>query len=133
MSKKYISYYKGIPLLPTAFTLEVIIGKRQCDVIENAIHNIGKKKKFWKKWASPNCCIYTKIKGVKRIIVILEGFDPAIIAHEATHVTWELDRNVRFNFDLNHHEIQAYMIEYIVEEILKIKEECTAKETKKTT
>lgn len=58
----------------------------------------------------------------KNIVMVITDFSETLISHEATHVTWMLAKKIGMTWDEESQELQAYYIDHIVSEVLKMKE-----------
>ena len=109
--------YKEITLTPTDICLEVFIGKKK-DIVKKLKKDNGEKKSYWKEMIGDSSCV---VGLENHIFMFLLEDDIKTIVHESVHATWFLDEIVGFNFNIESQEMQAYYVDYIVGEILKMK------------
>lgn len=117
-------YFKKFQLVPTDFNLYVYVGNFK--KAEQSMLDLFGLPTQWNSFqlqegvAHTYCFWSNKIK--ERIFIICTpDFDPANIAHEAVHVTWELARVVDFVYDVEHQEQQAYYVDWILNCALSMK------------
>lgn len=113
--------YKRIDLLPSKWFVDIWITKNYKTLCNNLSKKYGGSFEFWKNEINETQTVlsYENFKGHKYIICCLYDFDLSVIIHESVHITWHLQDKVNFDYE-NDQELQAYYVEYIVEEILKM-------------
>ena len=113
--------HKNIKLLPTEYTVDVFVCKNKDKIIKQLNEKVDKND--WGKYfedSSVGMCLYhTTDNNVRYLIMILSDFNPIIISHECIHISWRLADYCGFNFREDE-EIQAYFVDYMVGEILKM-------------
>ena len=113
----------NIELYP--FDVIVSIGQTNDELYEDISGNLTKKQflKIFKNQSSPALTAYKK--GQPLIIRFLkeETFNNVgIIAHEAFHAVSYILSNIGIPFSLDTEEAYTYLLQYLVNEIVKIKE-----------
>ena len=111
--------HKIIDLLPTDIQLEVFIGDKK-EIVKKMKGECGKKKSYWKEVVGDAPCVDMSPKG-NHIYMFLTDFDAQTIVHESVHVSWYLDDIVGLNLNYDSQETQAYMVDYVFGEIMKMK------------
>lgn len=109
-------------MIPTKWFVDVWITDNYEELCNKLSKKYGSSTDFWQKELSlrPSVITYEDIEKTNYIICLLEDFDLNVIVHETVHISWHLQDKVNFDY-VNDTELQAYYIEYIVEEILKMK------------
>lgn len=118
-------YTKTIPLLPTHFSLDVLITNKEKTAIKFQHKEYGLSKESLKKEGQQVNTVATidsqkksKYKGERRICLILEGFKPAIVVHELIHVLWHLSKYSGLDINYNSQEWQALFMEQLYVQIM---------------
>lgn len=117
--------YKEIKLEPTPFSVKVFYSK---DPKEFA----PKFKKLYKDgdWdnyfrdAFKNYYAFVSSVNSKKgtdIIVCFNTLRPDIVVHECVHITWFLQKFTHMEFNYESQEAQAYYVQHLYKEILKLK------------
>ena len=52
------------------------------------------------------------------IVCVLRTNSKNTIVHECVHIAWYLLHTIHVNIDVNNHEIQAYLVDYLYEKIV---------------
>ena len=88
------------------------------DTSRGLLEHKYKNTKFDIKENSLGYSTWFKNKGENKfIIVITNETNVATIAHECVHLTWYILESVGVKVNLENHEAQAYLLEYIIFEI----------------
>lgn len=109
-------------MIPTKWFVDVYIAKDYDKLYDKLLRKYGETLKFWQDILdrNPTVFLYEDDKVESYIICCLSDFELNVVIHESVHISWYLAEKVGFSYERDH-EIQAYYIEYIVEEILKMK------------
>ncbi|MDA3900052.1 MAG: hypothetical protein PF637_05985 [Spirochaetes bacterium] len=124
---------KIVPLLPTDSNLYIY----KCDNRSRLKKAIKKEFNFEIDMDSLIGCVYNltrvvKGKGEFVTLMILLDDSPAIVAHEAVHVVHNMNSNFSLETSSEATEWCAYMIEYIVQNVLDKKGYKLLKNSKKS-
>jgi len=115
---------KTIPLYPTLFSVDVWISndkKRLCDKFNK---RYGASKEYYDEYLMPNqVCVITgtvksELSREQRIVMNLSHIEHDTVAHECSHVIFHLAKITGIETDYNSQEWFAYMIGYLVKNIL---------------
>jgi len=119
-----MNIFKIIPLDVFAHDIVVSIGQSDEDLYEEIKENISKKK-FDKRMANQKSIATTfKLKTGAILIRFKDDIDnPGIVAHEAFHAIVYLFEKIGIDFAYESEEAYAYSLEYLTNQILKIKED----------
>jgi len=119
-----MNIFKVIPLEVYGHDVVVSIGQTDEDLYEQIKENISKKD--FKKHMAKQTAIATthKLRTGGILIRFSENIDnPGIVAHEAFHAIIFLFKKIGISFCYESEEAYAYALEYLTNEILKIKED----------
>lgn len=106
-----------IKLIPTDISLYVLVGDRK--KFPKKLKTIfGDKKSYWKSIIGDS---NEALILDNDIFIFLEELDPQVVVHETVHATWFLDELVDLGFSSESQEVQAYYVDYIFSEIMKMK------------
>jgi hypothetical protein len=119
-----MNIFKVIPLEVFGHDIIVSIGQSDEDLYEEIKENISKKK-FDKKMTNQKSIATTfKLKTGCILIRFKDDInDPGIVAHEAFHAIVYLFEKIGIDFAYESEEAYAYTLEYLTNQILKIKTE----------
>lgn len=124
MARKSKILHKTIELLPTLFKVDVWVGKDLKKLSEIFSRQYGASADIYEEMLSSNfvCDVFGK-KGSKlgeevRIVMVLEGFSPSVLAHESVHVCWHLSNLSGVELNYESQEWNACMMEMIMRECL---------------
>jgi hypothetical protein len=119
-----INIFKIIPLEVFAHDVVVSIGQTDEDLYEEIKENTSKKD-FDKYMANQKAIATThKLRTGCIIIRFKDNIDnPGIVAHEAFHAIVFLFKKIGIDFAYESEEAYAYTLEYLTNQILKIKED----------
>lgn len=117
-----MNVFKIIPLNVCAHDIVVSIGQSDDDLYEQIQANISKKQ-FDKHMANQKSIATThKLKTGTILIRFSENIDDAgIVAHESLHAVVYLFKKIGIEFSYESEEAYAYTLEYLTNQILKIK------------
>lgn len=117
-----INIFKVIPLDVFGHDIVVSIGQTDEDLYEDIRGNISKKK-FNKIIANQTSIATTyKLKTGCILIRFTDNIDnPGIVAHEAFHAIVYLFEKIGIEYAYQSEEAYAYTLEYLTNQILKIK------------
>jgi hypothetical protein len=117
--------FKEIPVLPSAFKLDVII----CRDLKTVAKFCNKRYGATVEWYEENmhldscCALYSTkqsdLKGTLRPLVILEYKKAHIVAHELIHALWKLADCIGYEITIHTEEWQAVLYEYLFTETMK--------------
>jgi hypothetical protein len=115
---------KVIPIDVYGHDVVVSIGQSDEDLYEHIRENISKKK-FDKRMTNQTSIATTyKLKTGCILIRFTDDIDnPGIVAHEAFHAIVFLFKKIGIDFAYESEEAYAYSLEYLTNQILKIKTE----------
>jgi hypothetical protein len=117
-----MNVFKVIPLEVYGHDVVVSIGQIDKDLYEQIKENISKKD--FKKHMAKQTAIATthKLRTGGILIRFKDDIDnPGIVAHEAFHAIVFLFKKIGISFCYESEEAYAYALEYLTNEILKIK------------
>lgn len=119
--------YKEISLKPTPFTVKVFYSEDPSEMAGEFKKRFKIKGKRWTsyfknadKGCDGFCDEFVSSEG-QELVMCLFVLNPGIIAHEAVHIAWYLSKFTDMEFNYSNQETQAYYIQYLVDEIMKIK------------
>lgn len=116
---------KIIELLPSRWTLDVIVSRSEEDVRNHLLGNYGIHEEYVydggkhvNSVVTISTGLDTKYKGESRVLLILESNNkPHIVVHEIIHVLWHLSKHSGIDMHYHSQEWQAMMAEYLFTEI----------------
>ena len=108
-----------IPLLPTSFELDCVIGGTRKQLIKHLATTYGEPKAYYDGIIVGPFCGIVRVNGFDKVILCTTNDHIPVIAHEVVHATWKLDSLAGLNLDSRSQETQAYYVSYILIEILK--------------
>jgi hypothetical protein len=117
-----MNVFKVIPLEVYGHDVVVSIGQTDKDLYERIKENISKKD--FKKYMAKQTAIATthKLRTGGILIRFKDDIDnPGIVTHEAFHAIVFLFKKIGISFCYESEEAYAYALEYLTNEILKIK------------
>jgi hypothetical protein len=117
-----MNVFKVIPIEVYGHDVVVSIGQTDKDLYEHIKENISKKD--FKKHMAKQTAIATthKLRTGGILIRFKDDIDnPGIIAHEAFHAVVFLFKKIGISFCYESEEAYTYALEYLTNEILKIK------------
>jgi len=117
-----MNIFKIIPLDIYGHDIVISIGQSDNDLYMEIKENVSKKE--FKKYMSKQISIATTHKMSSGAILIRfkeDIDDPGIVAHEAFHAVIFLLEKIGMKFSSDSEEAYAYLIEYLTNQILKIK------------
>jgi hypothetical protein len=119
-----MNVFKVIPIDVYGHDIIVSIGQSDEDLYEEIKENISKKK-FNKKMTNQKSIATTfKLKTGCILIRFKDDIDnPGIVAHEAFHAIVYLFEKIGIEYAYESEEAYAYSLEYLTNQILKIKED----------
>lgn len=119
-----INIFKVIPIDVFGHDIVVSIGQTDEDLYELIRENISKKQ-FDKRFANQTSIATTfKLKTGCILIRFKDNIDnPGIVAHEAFHAIVYLFEKIGIEYAYQSEEAYAYTLEYLTNQILKIKED----------
>jgi hypothetical protein len=119
-----MNVFKVIPIDVYGHDIVVSIGQSDEDLYEEIKENISKKK-FDKKMTNQKSIATTfKLKTGCILIRFKDDIDnPGIVAHEAFHAIVYLFEKIGIEYAYQSEEAYAYTLEYLTNQILKIKED----------
>ena len=119
-----MNIFKVIPIDVFGHDVVVSIGQSDDDLYEHIRENISKKK-FDKKMTNQKSIATTfKLKTGCILIRFKDDIDnPGIVAHEAFHAIVYLFEKIGIEYAYESEEAYAYTLEYLTNQILKIKED----------
>lgn len=119
-----MNVFKVIPLDVYGHDIVVSIGQSDDDLYEQIQENISRKQ-FDKHMANQKSIATThKLKTGSILIRFKDDIDnPGIVAHEALHAVVFLFKKIGIDFAYESEEAYAYTLEYLTNQILKIKED----------
>lgn len=119
-----MNVFKIIPLDVFAHDIVVSIGQSDEDLYEEIKENISKKK-FDKRMTNQKSIATTfKLKTGAILIRFKDDIDsPGIVAHEAFHAIVYLFEKIGIEYAYESEEAYAYTLEYLTNQILKIKQD----------
>jgi hypothetical protein len=119
-----MNIFKVIPIDVFGHDIVVSIGQTDEDLYEEIKENISKKK-FDKKMTNQKSIATTfKLKTGCILIRFKDDIDnPGIVAHEAFHAIVYLFEKIGIEYAYESEEAYAYTLEYLTNQILKIKED----------
>jgi hypothetical protein len=119
-----MNVFKIIPIDVYGHDIVVSIGQSDEDLYEHIKENISKKQ-FDKRFANQKSIATTfKLKTGCILIRFKDDIDnPGIVAHEAFHAIVYLFEKIGIEFAYESEEAYAYTLEYLTNQILKIKED----------
>jgi len=117
-----MNVFKVIPLDVYGHDIVVSIGQSDDDLYEQIQENISRKQ-FDKHMANQKAIATThKLKTGAILIRFKDDIDnPGIVAHEAFHAIVFLFKKIGISFCYESEEAYTYALEYLTNEILKIK------------
>jgi hypothetical protein len=117
-----MNIFKIIPLDVYGHDVAVSIGQSDDDLYEQIQENISRKQ-FDKHMANQKSIATThKLKTGSILIRFKDDInDPGIVAHEAFHAVVFLFKKIGIDFVYESEEAYAYTLEYLTNQILKIK------------
>jgi hypothetical protein len=119
-----MNVFKIIPIDVYGHDIVVSIGQSDDDLYEQIQENISRKQ-FDKHMANQKAIATThKLKTGAILIRFKDNIDDAgIVAHEALHAVVFLFKKIGIDFTYESEEAYAYTLEYLTNQILKIKED----------
>lgn len=119
-----MNIFKVIPLDIYGHDIVVSIGQSDDDLYEQIQENISRKQ-FDKHMANQKSIATThKLKTGSILIRFKDDInDPGIVAHEAFHAVVFLFKKIGIDFVYESEEAYAYTLEYLTNQILKIKQD----------
>jgi hypothetical protein len=119
-----MNVFKIIPLDVFGHDIVVSIGQSDEDLYEQIQENISRKQ-FDKHMANQKSIATThKLRTGSILIRFKDNInDPGIVAHEAFHAIVFLFKKIGIDFCYESEEAYAYSLEYLTNQILKIKED----------
>ena len=119
-----MNIFKIIPLDVYGHDIVISIGQSDDDLYEQIKENISIKQ-FDKHMANQKSIATThKLKTGSILIRFKDDIDnPGIVAHEAFHAVVFLFKKIGIDFVYESEEAYAYTLEYLTNQILKIKED----------
>jgi hypothetical protein len=119
-----MNVFKIIPLDVYGHDIVVSIGQSDDDLYEHIQENIPRKQ-FNKHMTNQKSIATThKLKTGSILIRFKDDInDPGIVAHEAFHAVVFLFKKIGIDFVYESEEAYAYTLEYLTNQILKIKED----------
>lgn len=118
--------FKEIKILPSLWTLDVLIVEDEKDAIKFQVERYGIRKRHVdteKNINSVTTMVSSKksiLKGETRIILILENLQCLkTIVHELVHVLWHFGRETGSEITFHSQEWQAILMEYLFDQVLK--------------
>lgn len=119
-----MNVFKIIPIDVYGHDIVVSIGQSDEDLYEHIKENISRKQ-FDKHMANQKAIATThKLKTGAILIRFRDDIDDAgIVAHEALHAVVYLFKKIGIEFAYESEEAYAYTLEYLTNQILKIKED----------
>ena len=107
--------------IPVYKTYVELYAFEKIDTSKGLLEHKYKNIEFEIKEDSVGYSSWFKNKGENKfIIVITNETNVATIAHECVHLTWYILESVGVKVNLENHESQAYLLEYIIFEIIKL-------------
>lgn len=119
-----MNIFKVIPIEVYGHDIVVSIGQTDNDLYEHIKENISEKK-FDKRFSNQKSIATTfKLKTGCILIRFKDDIDnPGIVAHEAFHAVVFLFKKIGIQFCYESEEAYTYALEYLTNQILKIKED----------
>lgn len=119
-----MNIFKVIPLEVYGHDIAVSIGQTDKDLYEQIKENISKKD-FKKHMVNQKSIATThKMRSGAILIRFKDDIDnPGIVAHEAFHAVVFLFKKIGISYCYESEEAYAYTLEYLTNQILKIKED----------
>jgi len=119
-----MNVFKIIPIDVYGHDIVVSIGQSDEDLYEQIQENISRKQ-FDKHMANQKSIATThKLKTGSILIRFKDDInDPGIVAHEALHAVVFLFKKIGIDFAYESEEAYAYTLEYLTNQILKIKKD----------
>lgn len=119
-----MNVFKVIPLEVYGHDIAVSIGQSDDELYEEIKENVSEKD--FKKHMAKQTAIATthKLRTGAILIRFKDNVDnPGIVAHEALHAVVFLFKKIGISFCYESEEAYAYTLEYLTNQILKIKED----------
>lgn len=118
-----MNIFKVIPIEVYGHDIVVSIGQTDNDLYEHIKENISEKK-FDKRFSNQKSIATTfKLKTGCILIRFKDNIDnPGIVAHEAFHAIVYLFEKIGIEYAYESEEAYAYALEYLTNQILKIKQ-----------
>jgi hypothetical protein len=119
--------FKEIPLLPTKFLLDVWICDNLNELSEAFHVRYGASVEYYKGDLHPDAVqviqstVDSECKGSKMIVMNMQELQDTVVLHEVVHVVFKLSKITGIEISYKSQEWVAYFVEYIYEEILKMK------------
>lgn len=116
--------FKEIPLHPTLFTCDVIIGSNQKEVAELFHKRYGESVSYYMENLTPNgvesitSTLDSECKGHTRIVLNMQKIDACTACHESVHILHHIAKICKLETGEPTSEWNAYMIEYIFKNIM---------------
>ena len=116
---------KEIPILPSAFKLDIIICSSVETIANFANKRYGATVDYYRESISLNSCNQlnstdaSELKGHTRTVVILRRKSLDVMAHELIHALWFLASNIGYEMTYESQEWQAVLYEYMLREAMK--------------
>lgn len=119
-----MNVFKVIPIEVYGHDIVVSIGQTDKDLYEQIKENISKKQ-FKKHMAKQTSIATTHKLATGGILIRFKDDinDPGIVAHEAFHAIVFLFKKIGIQFCYESEEAYTYALEYLINQILKIKED----------
>lgn len=112
-------YFKTIPLLPTAFSVDVWV----CSDLDNLCKYFNKRYgasiEYYQDEISENQTMTlistrkSELKGKKTIVVNVDSFNMGTITHELGHIIFHLSKICGMETNYSSQEWFCYMLEYL--------------------
>lgn len=117
--------FKEIPLTPSLWTLDVIIGKDREEVMKFTMDRYDMKESEFVDAQLINTVSWLKsgkksiLKGEQRIVLTLGSLNERILVHELVHVLWYYGDRTGSEITVDTQEWQAIFFEWLYVECLK--------------
>jgi len=117
--------FKEIPLKPSLWTLDVVIGKNEQEVRTFTSQRYQIPEYDFKDYQVVNTVTWLEsgkdsiLKGEKRILLTLQSFNKRILVHELVHVLWYYGDRTGCDIVRDTQEWQAIFVEWLFVEVLK--------------
>ena len=119
--------FKKIPLFPTKFDLDVWV----CDDLEELSKSFqikyGASSEYYKDELKPDAVqfldstVESESGGDRVIVMNMQKIEDSVVVHEIAHVLFKLSDVVGIEVSSKSQEWCAYFMEYVYEEIMKMK------------
>lgn len=113
--------YKRIKLIPTPFILKVLYGTP--DEIEYKLNSVYRGKYDVDDVFKTSDAFVDKVEvgGYPEIIMCLTRLTPGLVSHESEHVIYLMNELIGNEFTKQSQELHSYYLQYLVDEIMKLK------------